>query len=189
MSIEDFFKSSKVLFAPNPDGVYITATPLIKIELNSSKKKILWVNHGCHPTGMGSDTRISSDYPGFMKNALKKNGVADGVMFFQGAGGSSKEAQERERNWKFSDNGNEVRQNGLKLAGIVKETIEKGLQPVNGNFFCTKKHMVLPMKEPLKSNELMKGYRIRLKPLRIPILRSVNKTGKKPLAGCLEPCC
>ena len=179
-------KEHNVFLAPNPEGVYITATPMIKIDLNSSNRTILWVNHGCHPTGMGSDTRISSDFPGFMKNALKKNGVADGIMFFQGAGGSSKEAQERERTWEFSDNGSDTRQNGLKLADIVKEAIEEGLQIVNGNFYCTMNHMVLPMRETPKSNELMKSYRTTSQATSIPDLQLSRQDQKKTSDGSLD---
>ncbi|MGD9211048.1 MAG: hypothetical protein PVI90_09730, partial [Desulfobacteraceae bacterium] len=110
------FADQQVLFSPNPDGPYIEDTPLLKICLNSSKRTVLWVNHGCHPTGMGKDNRISSDYSGVLKHLLKKNGIADGVMFFQGAGGSSKEALKVKDHWKFSANESEVFHNGYILA-------------------------------------------------------------------------
>ena len=49
------------------------------------------VNHGCHPTGLGPQAVISSDYPGVMRKALTDRGVADVVMFLQGAAGNLKQ--------------------------------------------------------------------------------------------------
>jgi virginiamycin A acetyltransferase len=137
---------NKVLFAPNPDGAYISNTPLLQLSFHSSKRTVLWVSHGCHPTGMGADTRISSDYAGYMKHTLTEKGATDGVMFFQGAGGSSKEATEINGKWKFSNSVAEVRQNGQNLAVVVKAALDKGLHPVSGRFFCARQHIDLPTK-------------------------------------------
>lgn len=140
-----FIKEGNVYFAPNPEGVYIKDTPLIRIGLKSSGRKIIWVSHGCHPTGMGMDTRISSDFVGFTKYELKRNKIADDVMFFQGAGGSSKEAAKRNDRWKFCDNINDVRKNGFTLASIVKETVYSGLKPIEGQFFSRIQNIELPL--------------------------------------------
>jgi hypothetical protein len=136
---------NQVLFAPNPSGAYIQDTPIIKIELKNSKRSIVWVNHGCHPTGMGKDTRISADYPGILKYVLRRKQVADGVMFFQGAAGSCKQAIEMEGQLKFCDNIREVRQNGMKLAEAVKAAADKGLKKVEGSFFCKIQPIELPL--------------------------------------------
>lgn len=141
-----YHKDGKVCFAPHPEGAYISNTPLVMIELKSSGKKILWVNHGCHPTGMGADTRIAADYPGILKYDLRRNRIADGIMFFQGAGGSCKEAVQTNGQWKFCDHVSEVRQNGARLAGAVKDKVVKGLQPVEGPFFCKTVSAALPLK-------------------------------------------
>lgn len=141
-----YLKDNQVLFAPNPQGAYIEDTPFIKIDLLTTKKTILWVNHGCHPTGMGTDTRISSDYPGYLKYALKHDGIADGVMFFQGAGGSSKEAQKSDGGWIFSCSVGDVCKNGYKLSNIIKEALGKRLHSVEGDFYCRSKSVALPLK-------------------------------------------
>lgn len=138
-------KKKKVCFAPNAEGAYINDTSLIRVDLKTSRKRILWIAHGCHPTGMGADNRISSDFPGIMKYELKRKRVADGVMFFQGAGGSSKEAIITNGRWKFCDNINEVRQNGMILARSVEDALKKRLQTVNGTFFCKSQRMHLPL--------------------------------------------
>jgi neutral ceramidase len=141
-------KEGKINFAPNPEGAYVRDTPIVRIKLKNCRKTILWVAHGCHPTGMGSDNRISSDYPGFMKYELIRNRVADGVMFFQGAGGSSKEALYTNGKWTFCQNIKDVRQTGLNLAGSVAKAINAGMRKVDGNFFSKAQRVDLPLNMP-----------------------------------------
>ena len=59
-------------------------TPLLLVQRQDGER-CLMVNHGCHPTGLGPQAVISSDYPGVMRQALTDRGVADVVMFLQGA--------------------------------------------------------------------------------------------------------
>ena len=152
-----YMKGDDVYFAPNPEGAYIKDTPLLKIVLKSSGREIIWVSHGCHPTGMGVDTRISSDYPGFMKYELRRNSIADGVMFFQGAGGSSKQAFKKNGQWKFCDNINDVRQNGFKLASIVKESVFAGLVQIKGQFYSKLRSIDLPLSATGETDKINKS--------------------------------
>lgn len=135
-----------IQFGPNPDGAYIRETPILKLSLNSSRQTILWVNHGCHPTGMGADTRISADYPGIMKQTLVQGRVADGVMFFQGAAGTCKATSRHSESSAFSNCLADVRQNGQHLATAVEDALNHDLRPITGPFTCARRQIVLPLK-------------------------------------------
>lgn len=139
--------NGKAVFAPNPSGEYMSDTPVIIIDLYKSNKRILWVNHACHPTGLGTDTRISSDFPGYMRQTLLKTRSADGVMFFQGAAGSSKETVPSEGSVEFCTNARHARKNGDMLAKQVLAAIGKNLHPIHGPLFCTCQLIHLPIKD------------------------------------------
>ncbi len=141
-------KDGKVIFAPNPEGYYDKDTPFILLHMLKTDKKVLLVNHGCHPTGLGSENFISADYPGYVRNALKSNGVVDGVMFLQGGAGSTKEIVSTNGDVRFCVNSTETKENGEFLATKIMNGLEKGLQPVEGSFFCTRRQISLPLKPP-----------------------------------------
>jgi hypothetical protein len=141
-------KEGKVIFAPNPEGYYDKDTPFLLLHMLKTDKKALLVNHGCHPTGLGSENFISADYPGYMRDALKSNGVVDGVMFLQGGAGSTKETVSTNGNLQFCANSKGARENGQILSKRIIDAFEKGLQPVNGSLFCTRRIIRLPLKSP-----------------------------------------
>ena len=141
-------KDGKVVFAPNPEGYYDKNTPFILLHMLKTDKKILLINHGCHPTGLGSENVISADYPGYMRNAIKSNGVADGVMFLQGSAGSTKEAVSVNGDVLFCENSTGAKENGEFLATQIISGLKKELQPLNGPFFCTKRQISLSVKSP-----------------------------------------
>jgi glycosyltransferase involved in cell wall biosynthesis len=141
-------KEGKVIFAPNPEGDYDKDTPFLLLHMLKTDKKALLVNHGCHPTGLGSENFISADYPGYMRDALKSNGVVDGVMFLQGGAGSTKETISTNGNIRFCVNSKGSRENGQILSKRIIDGFKKGLQPVNGSLFCTRRIIRLSLKQP-----------------------------------------
>lgn len=141
-------KDGKVAFAPNPEGYYDKDTPFIHLHMLKTDKKVLLVSHGCHPTGLGSESVISADYPGYMRNTLKSKGVADGVMFLQGSAGSTKETVSVNGDVLFCENSTGAKENGEFLATQIMSGLKKELQPLNGSFFCTKRQISLPVKSP-----------------------------------------
>ena len=147
-------KDGKVVFAPNPEGYYDKDTPVLLLHMLKTDKKTLLVNHGCHPTGLGSENFISADYPGYMRNALKSNGVVDGVMFLQGGAGSTKESVCINGRVRFCENSTEAKENGEFLATQIISALKKRLQPVEGSFFCTRRQITLPLKQTPPPNVL-----------------------------------
>jgi len=139
-------KDGKVIFAPNSEGYYDKDTPFILFHMLKTDKKVLLVNHGCHPTGLGSENFISADYPAYMRNALKSNGFVDGIMFLQGGAGSTKETISTKGDVRFCENSAGARVNGEFLATQIINGIEKGLQPIEGSLFCTRRQITLPLK-------------------------------------------
>lgn len=75
---------------PNPQGHYETATPTLLIK-RADGRRLIMVNHGCHPTGLGAAAVICADYPGVMRDRLIERDAADVAMFFQGAAGDIKQ--------------------------------------------------------------------------------------------------
>lgn len=139
-------KDGKVVFAPNPEGYYDRDTPILLFHMLKTNKKVLLVNHGCHPTGLGSENVISSDYPGYMRNALQSNGVVDGVMFLQGGAGSTKESVSIDGDIRFCEDSLGVKEKGETLANQITEGLKKGLHLVSGPIVYLSKQISLPLK-------------------------------------------
>ncbi|NVM21089.1 MAG: glycosyltransferase [Desulfobacterales bacterium] len=147
-------KDGKVVFAPNPEGYYDRNTPFILFHMLKTDKKVLLVNHGCHPTGLGSENVISADYPGYMRNALKSNGVVDGVMFLQGGAGSTKESVCINGEVRFCENSTGAKEKGEFLATQIMNELEEDIQPVKGSFFCARRRILLPLKQSTPADVL-----------------------------------
>ncbi|WP_419663760.1 DUF5672 family protein [Desulfosarcina variabilis] len=130
-----YLKNGRFAGEAHHESKFIQDTPIVRIDLGSTKNRILWINHGCYPMGMGAnDDRISADYPGFIKYSLKRYGVAHCVMFFQGAGADIVEAVKTNDRWDVCDSLEKVRQYGQKLADTIKNGTQKKLSPVRGRF-------------------------------------------------------
>ena len=147
-------KNGAVQFAPNPDGYYETHTPFILLDLRETRQKLVLVNHGCHPTGLGPENTISADYPGYFRKALTSSGQVSKVMFMQGALGSSKESRPSEREKSFSSGSKDAERNGELLAKQLAQSIQKELTPVSGPFFCLNLKAELPLKPLPNRNSL-----------------------------------
>ena len=139
-------KDGEIVFAPNNAGYYETHTPFLLVHLKNSKEKIVLINHGCHPTGSEMESRISGDFPAYMRNWLSQNGLVKGVMFLQGAAGSSKQIGSAGEGNRFGENENIDRENGETLATQISKALESELEPVEGFFFGVRKTVALPLK-------------------------------------------
>ena len=65
--------------APNPDGpVDRTVTALV---LQGERTAVVW-HYTCHPTGFPRDLEISADYPGMVRNALRRRFGEDTAVIF-----------------------------------------------------------------------------------------------------------
>jgi tetratricopeptide (TPR) repeat protein len=140
----------RVIFAPNHEDFYDKATPILLIGFEEGDRKVVLVNHGCHPTGLGAEDRISSDYPGYMRSTLVSRGLASGVMFLQGGLGSSKESVGKDDKIRFCDSVAGAEENGRALAGAVERGLKGDLVKVEGPAFCLKRQVALPL-SPLQS--------------------------------------
>ncbi len=148
-------QGNKVVFAPNKNGFYDAYTPFIHIDLSKSQKKVLLINHGCHPTGLGNLHSISSDFVHYLRESLKEKGTADGVMFLQGAAGSSKEAASNgDGQTAFSNSADDAKANGTAMAEKIASSVKSNLVPVKGTLFCTSCSVSLPLKPLPDVNEL-----------------------------------
>jgi hypothetical protein len=76
------FRFEKTIMAPNPDGpVDPAVTALV---LQGETTAVVW-HYTCHPTGFPDDLKISADYPGLVRAALRQRfGKDTAVIFLQG---------------------------------------------------------------------------------------------------------
>ena len=140
-------ENGNVHFAPNPEGFYDTFSPFLLIRFAGNGRRILLVNHGCHPTGLGQETLLSSDFPGYMRHELLTSSAVNGVMFFQGALGSVKESVPNSVTPAFCSDSTAAAENGKILAKAMLASLHGELFPVNGTIFCSSKDISLPLKQ------------------------------------------
>lgn len=140
-------KNGKVDFAPNESGYYDKHTPFIVVHLKKSDARIFMVNHGCHPTGLGTENNLSADFPGYMRQALKNSGFANGAMLLQGAAGDAKESIKRDNRLVFCEDSGSARKNGEYLAQKIVESFESGVQAIKGSVFCRLRQVTIPLKK------------------------------------------
>lgn len=74
--------------ASGSDAANRAATPLLEIDFIRSGNSLIFVNHGFSPKGLGPAAVIGAGYPGYFRTYLLQHGVADMVMFAQGACGA-----------------------------------------------------------------------------------------------------
>ncbi len=107
----------RVLFAPNPAGAYDALTSVLDLKWSDGREGLIVV-HGCHPTGLDDEICLSADFPGFMRDALVRQGLST-AMFLQGAGAAAKPVWHDEDGIRFAHNLAEVKTVGEKLAEAV----------------------------------------------------------------------
>ena len=103
------------------------------------------VNHGCHPTGLGPQAVISSDYPGVMRQALTDRGVADVVMFLQGAAGNLKQGAQVGDQIGWIGRPEDVQVLGSLLADSVAAAVQQTTK-ISGPIKAMSQPVVLPLK-------------------------------------------
>ncbi len=138
-------EKDRVVFGPNPSGAYDKITPIVSVEFAKSKRRALLISHGCHPTGLGRATRISSDFPGYLRDTLYEAGVADIVLFLQGPGGSAKESAIDNGEVRFCSHKKDVIRNGRLLADQICVSLGRALRPVSGTIFSRCHQIALPL--------------------------------------------
>lgn len=160
-------KNGRAVFGINPDGFYFRHTPFLVIEYGFQKKRLVLVNHGCHPTGLGQEILISADYPGYMRNALATVGVADGVMFFQGAAGNTKQTTSDAFGPAFASGSKDAQCSGERLAAAIIDRLRKPLKSVYGTISAAINRVPMPIQPPI---ELAQIERILSDPTADPML-------------------
>lgn len=140
-------EAGEVVMAPNPDGYYHKETPLCVVDLLDQEASVVLVNHGCHPTGSGRPAFLSPGYPGHVRKALVDAGVADSVMFLQGAAGSTKLARNGSGQLQFTSSPAEAAAQANTLATAVSDAIDTALAPVQGPVFARIERLKLPLHE------------------------------------------
>ena len=122
-----------VLMNVNLDGPYDQNTPLLKITLQSGRR-LLMVNHGCHPTGLGSTPVISGAYPAIMRSMILEESTIDVVLFLQGAAGDLKLGfkSESEPEPRWIQNKDEITVQAQILASKVLEYLERPMTLLSG---------------------------------------------------------
>lgn len=130
-------KDDHIEFAPNPGGFYDTYTPFLLVEFLDKGRRIIMARHSCHPTGSSSESVISADYPGYFREALMCQTGIDGVMFLQGAAGSSKLADDTRSLQDFAESSGATEAAGKRLARAVADKLVWPLQPVTGSIHAS----------------------------------------------------
>jgi hypothetical protein len=140
--------------APNANGYYHKDTPLLVIDLLNDQTKVGVVNHGCHPTGSGRPSFLSPGYPGYLRQRLIADGIADGVMFLQGAAGSSKLSLNGRGDLRFASSPDEARTCARQLADAAAASIQAELTTVRGPIFARIERVALSLEAAPASEEL-----------------------------------
>lgn len=140
-------QDGQVVFGENPDGYYEKHTPFLMVDFVKSSRSLVLINHGCHPTGYGAHNQVSADYPAYVREAVKEFPGVDEVMFLQGAAGSSKSSVGNNGTTRFTRRPEEVVQNGMTLASVIKTAMPEPLRPVTGTIFATTKTIDLPLQK------------------------------------------
>ncbi len=137
----------RVQMAPNPEAHYERETPLLQVTLHGSDRRLLMVNHGCHPTGLSNAAVVSAGFPGEMRSALLANGAADVVMFLQGAQGEIKSGRlgpDEQARWINDVEG--MRDTGRRLADAVLVALKATLTPITEPIASREVEVVLPIR-------------------------------------------
>jgi len=144
-----------VALAPNPEGYYHTNTPFLVIDFFRDQNRVAMVNHGCHPTGSGRPSFITPGYPGYLRQKLIADGVADGVMFLQGAAGSSKLALNGDgKPPRFTSSPDEAKECAKNMANEVAASIDHELDIVQGPVFARIERLNLSLERSPDTEEL-----------------------------------
>lgn len=138
-----FDRKGNHLWLPNLKGSYDTHTPVLRIQISAAgqsrgqaagnrPKEIVVVGHACHPTSSGRIDRWTPDYPGYMREHLRRAlGRQSRAMFVMGCGADAKVTHVEEKTGEiaFSADPKHSRAAGQRLAQAVLDQLAK-VQPV-----------------------------------------------------------
>lgn len=163
-------QSGTIEFQPDETGNYDQHTPFLLFELRKSNKKIIMVNHGCQPTGLGSGNHISADFPGYFREELVKTGKVDHVMYLQGASGDIKEASTLHNKKILCRTSQDALKNGRLIAQAIEYALDNiPLKPLTESIIsCTSHVMYLPLK---KIPDINRVNELKNDPLSDPVIR------------------
>ena len=142
-----------VKMMPNPDAHYETTTPILSVERNDGER-LLMVNHGCHPTGLGASPVICADFPGAMRAHLTDESHAQVVMFMQGAAGDIKQGAQVGDQVGWIGDYDSVKALGVHLGQRVADALGD-LQPIEGPLRAMSRTVAAPLKSRVSSDEVL----------------------------------
>lgn len=135
-------ESGRFVMKPEPKAHYETETPIFLVTVGT--RRLIMVNHGCHPTGSGAAKLIGSDYPGALRTELVEQGLADTVLFLQGAAGDIKQGSYIDSCTVWTTSPEESKAHGRRIACSVASAIAKPT-PILGGINTSVNEIALPL--------------------------------------------
>src|SRR5215471_10393447 len=118
------FGKSDVFIGVNPNGVVDHDVPVLRVQnLDGSIKAILF-GYACHCTTLGPNDEISPDWAGYAQQCLEQAYPGATALFITGCGADANPNPRGKMMY--------VTQHGLELAGVVAQTLNKAMLPLNG---------------------------------------------------------
>lgn len=163
-------RNGTIEFQPDETGSYDQHTPFLLFELQKSSKKIIMVNHGCQPTGLGIENSISADFPGYFREELINSGKVDHVIYLQGASGDIKEASTLNNRKVLCRTSQDAKKNGRLMAQSIEYALDNvPLKPLTESIIsCTSQIMYLRLK---KLPDINRINELKNDPLSDPVIR------------------
>ncbi|MBF0231170.1 MAG: neutral/alkaline non-lysosomal ceramidase N-terminal domain-containing protein [Desulfamplus sp.] len=160
-------ENGTIEFQPDETASYDQHTPFFLFEQQKSNKKIIMVNHGCHPTGLGTENNISADFPGYFRDELIKTGKVDHVMYLQGASGDIRESSIFDGGKVLCSRLEDAQKNGRVMAQSIQSVLDSDYS------------LMMPLTES-KISSISKTIYLRLK--KIPDINQINLIKNDPLS-------
>ena len=114
---------------------------LARLTWKLKKSTILLINYGCHPTEYGSESFISSAFPGMLRKQLGDSLSATGVMFFQGCAGDHKAGIDDGQNLRWITSFSESDVMMAQVSKAIVNSFKLPMKGVNGTFATSLTHI------------------------------------------------
>lgn len=160
-------ENGTIEFQTDETSSYDQHTPFLLFEQQKSNKKIIMVNHGCQPTGLGDENNISADFPGYFRDELIKTGKVDHVMYLQGASGDIRESSTFDGEKVLCSRLEDAQKNGRVMAQSIQSVLDSDYS------------LMIPLIES-KISSISKTIYLRLK--KIPDINQINLLKNDPLS-------
>lgn len=133
----------------NPLGPLAPFVDVMALRGEGERLIAAWFCHAAHAVVLGGDNYlISADYPGEAQRAVEAVHAGARAMFAQGCCGDIN--ADRGRPGTFE----EVRSNGLKLAGAVLIALEEAKQVAHPTLDAAKSRLELPLRQPPPADQI-----------------------------------